>query len=62
MLVYSNNAELGKWSFIETTLDNVWSVGETVIVKVYNKTSFSIPTKIVMVLPNGVSSEYIFTG
>ncbi|MCC6057884.1 MAG: flagellin [Desulfurococcaceae archaeon] len=62
MLIYSNNVELGKWSFTETTPDNVWSVGETITVMVYNKTSFSIPTKIVMVLPNGVSSEYIFTG
>jgi archaellum component FlaG (FlaF/FlaG flagellin family) len=61
-LVYNSVNSLGSWNYIDTDQDNIWSVGETLIVRAYNNTALSLPIKIIIVLPNGVSAEYIFNG
>ncbi|MCI4436981.1 MAG: hypothetical protein JHC33_09265 [Ignisphaera sp.] len=62
LATYSSNGGANKWNFTETVPDNVWSVGETIIIKVYNATSLSTPVTVTLVLPNGVSAEYTYTG
>jgi archaellin len=52
----------GRWDFTEAVPNRVWDVGETITIKVYNSTSFSIPTTVVIALPNGVRAEYTYTG
>jgi len=61
-LIYNPVNSLGNWNYIDTDQDNIWSVGETLIIRAYNNTALSLPIKIIIVLPNGVSAEYIFNG
>ncbi len=49
------------WNFTEVYVDNVWSIGETLIIKIYNTSSYSTPFTIRIVLPNGVQSEYVYS-
>ncbi|MEL9940837.1 MAG: hypothetical protein QW348_00355 [Ignisphaera sp.] len=62
LLTYNSGGGPGKWNFTETVPDGVWGVGETIVIKAFNTTSFSIPTTIIIALPNGVSAEYQYTG
>lgn len=50
------------WSYTESQPDNVWSAGETLIVRVYNATVLTPPVHVRVVLPNGVGAEYVYTG
>jgi len=62
LITYSSSGGYDKWSYVETSLNGVWDVGETLVIKVYNSTSFSIPTTVVIALPNGVRTEYVYSG
>ncbi len=62
LLLYSSSGGLGKWNYTESVQNGIWDVGETITIKAFNATSLSIPTRIVFVLPNGVSAEYQYTG
>jgi archaellin len=62
LTTYNNNGGSGRWNFTEAAPNGVWDVGETITIKVYNSTSFSIPTTVVIALPNGVRAEYTYTG
>jgi len=52
----------GHWNFTEVWADNVWSIGETLIIYVYNTTSYLIPFNVRITLPNSVQSEYMYSG
>lgn len=56
---YSPSKSLGYWSYtlIDLNSDELWSPGETVIMRVYNKTVLLYPICIKIVLPNGVNHE-----
>lgn len=56
---YNPSRPLGGWDYILVDLDSdgLWSPGETVIIRVYNKTQLFYPICVKIVLPNGVSHE-----
>ena len=57
-----NTTGLGIWNYTEVSPDNTWSVGETLIIRIYNETAIEGPTYYVkIVLPNGVSDEDTYT-
>jgi len=62
LYTYSQIAYPNHWNFTEIQIDGVWRVGETLIIRIYNATDFSIPFNIRIVLPNGVQNEYIYSG
>jgi hypothetical protein len=51
------------WSYEELYADGVWSIGETLILRIYNGTAVGPPPYCVkIVLPNGVVSEGVIVG
>ncbi len=51
------------WNYEETVSDGVWSIGETLIIKIYNGTSVGNPPYCVkIVLPNGATAESTLAG
>lgn len=62
LLTYNSSGGLGTWNYSETTPDNTWMPGETIIINAFNSTTLSIPTRIMITLPNGVSAEYQYNG
>jgi archaellum component FlaG (FlaF/FlaG flagellin family) len=62
LMVYSSSGGYNKWNYTEANPNGVWDVGETLVVKAFNSTSFSIPMRIVIALPNGIRAEYVYSG
>jgi archaellum component FlaG (FlaF/FlaG flagellin family) len=62
LMVYSSSGGYNKWNYTEVNPNGVWDVGETLVVKAFNSTSFSIPMRIVIALPNGIRAEYVYSG
>lgn len=60
MFVYGGGE--GYWDYLQTLQDNIWSAGETIVLRVYNSTAFIPPTTVKFVLPNGISAEYTYIG
>lgn len=54
-----SSQSLGSWSYtlIDLNSDGMWNPGETVILRVHNKTSLFYPICVKVVLPNGVDHE-----
>lgn len=53
----------GTWSYEEVEPDGVWSIGETLVIRVYNGTKVGPPPYCVkLILPNGVSGEGVIVG
>ncbi|MEM0005392.1 MAG: hypothetical protein QXV81_03070 [Ignisphaera sp.] len=59
MYLYSPEPTQNRWSFtiVDSNGDNVWSPGETLIVRVFNSTAIKPPICTRIVLPNGVGHE-----
>lgn len=59
LYLYNPSQSLGGWNYILVDLDSdgLWTPGETVVIRVYNKTQLFYPICVKVVLPNGVSHE-----
>ena len=59
---YSDTPTSGQWSFIEYSVENnIWELGETLELRVFNSTSVKTPYYIKIVLPQGGIAEEIFS-
>jgi len=59
---YSDTPTSGQWSFIEYGVENnIWELGETLELRVFNSTSVKTPYYIKIVLPQGGIAEEIFS-
>ncbi|OYT56714.1 MAG: hypothetical protein B6U76_02840 [Desulfurococcales archaeon ex4484_217_2] len=60
--MYSDTPTSGQWSFIEYGVENnIWELGETLELRVFNSTSVKTPYYIKIVLPQGGIAEEIFS-
>jgi archaellum component FlaG (FlaF/FlaG flagellin family) len=61
--LYRLGSEPWTWSYEELNGDNIWSVGETLVLRIRNGTTIGPPPYCVkIVLPNGVTSEGVIVG
>jgi len=59
---YSDTPTSGQWSFIEYGVENnIWELGETLELRVFNNTSVETPYYVKIILPQGGVAEEIFS-
>jgi len=59
---YSQTPTLGQWSFVEHgSENNIWELGETLELRIFNQTTIETPYYVKIILPQGGIAEETFS-